>query len=266
MRNRVRLLEGGSKGQSSAEPARWRRSHIPSARRLEPVHVALFRDPISAGGGEGAWGPAPSSQSTPPPALCPAGGSEGGAPSGRRAGPRRRREFWMGSAAASVCSQPPPAAGLSHPLWAEGSGNSLCPDRQQRRNCSLRLRLEGARAAGLRASRIPSWFWLSPARPRPIWLQPHCIQLPFTLTSDVNPRPQQGLRLSAFLTRAGQNSPDTQAKAVSHPDRVSRWNSCPASAPTEAGSPGLSRPGLCRPQGLAGTQESAFRTAYMTVK
>ncbi|CAN0501745.1 unnamed protein product [Rangifer tarandus platyrhynchus] len=168
MRNRVRLLEGGSKGQSSAEPARWRRSHIPSARRLEPVHVALFRDPISA--------------------------------------------------------------------------------------------------AGLRASRIPSWFWLSPARPRPIWLQPHCIQLPFTLTSDVNPRPQQGLRLSAFLTRAGQNSPDTQAKAVSHPDRVSRWNSCPASAPTEAGSPGLSRPGLCRPQGLAGTQESAFRTAYMTVK
>ena len=45
----MRLLEGGSKGQSSAEPARRRGSHIPIARRLEPVHVALFQDPVSAG-------------------------------------------------------------------------------------------------------------------------------------------------------------------------------------------------------------------------
>lgn len=84
MRNRVRLLEGGSRGQSSAEPACRRGSHIPSARRLEPVHVAVFRDPVSAGEavlGEGDLSPGtrvliargPSGHRTP----CEGRGGEG---------------------------------------------------------------------------------------------------------------------------------------------------------------------------------------------
>ena len=49
MRNRVRLREGGSKGQSSTEPARWRGSHIPSARPPGTVELGPVPGRVSAG-------------------------------------------------------------------------------------------------------------------------------------------------------------------------------------------------------------------------
>ena len=49
MRNRVRLLEGGSKGQSSTEPARWRGSHIPSARPPGTGELGPVPGRVSAG-------------------------------------------------------------------------------------------------------------------------------------------------------------------------------------------------------------------------
>lgn len=49
MRNRVSLLEGRSKGQSSPEPARWGGRHIPSARPPGTGELGPVPRPVSAG-------------------------------------------------------------------------------------------------------------------------------------------------------------------------------------------------------------------------
>lgn len=126
----------GSEGVQGPAPSSQR--HPPSQGEVRAAHGPSLSSqsphPTSQEGGEGARDRT-HLLSTAPPALRPWGVEvRAAAPSGRRA-VRAGAGSAGWEAATSVCSQPPPAAGLSQPLWAEGSGNSLRPDRQQRGNC-----------------------------------------------------------------------------------------------------------------------------------